>query len=398
MNANFERRLGADLDALRSAGTYKRLRHLTTPMAAHAHMEEAGDVVILSSNNYLGLSDHPEVVAAGVEALQKYGAGTASVRFICGTFDIHRRLEEKIASFFGFEAALSYVSCWTANEGLLPTVGTAGNTLISDELNHASIIDGCRLAAGERLRYKHGDMADLEVKLRGVKGTAFVVTDGVFSMEGSLAKLPEIVGLARAYDAVTIVDDSHGTGVMGRTGRGTIEHFGLEGKVDILTGTLGKALGGAAGGFVAGSRALIDTLVQRSRTQLFSNGLPPTVAASALRAVELLDAAPHMLEKQRDNIAYFRAGLAQIGLQPLEGPSAIVPIIVGETAFAIALSDRLLREGIFVTGFGFPVVAEGTARVRVQISAALERSDLDRALWAFEKSGRELGLVAPASG
>jgi len=398
VNANFERRLGADLDALRSAGTYKRLRHLTTPMAAHAHMEEAGDVVILSSNNYLGLSDHPEVVAAGVEALQKYGAGTASVRFICGTFDIHRRLEEKIASFFGFEAALSYVSCWTANEGLLPTVGTAGNTLISDELNHASIIDGCRLAAGERLRYKHGDMADLEAKLRGVKGTAFIVTDGVFSMEGSLAKLPEIVGLARAYDAVTIVDDSHGTGVMGRTGRGTIEHFGLEGKVDILTGTLGKALGGAAGGFVAGSRALIDTLVQRSRTQLFSNGLPPTVAASALRAVELLDAAPHMLEKQRDNIAYFRAGLAQIGLQPLEGPSAIVPIIVGETAFAIALSDRLLREGIFVTGFGFPVVAEGTARVRVQISAALERSDLDRALWAFEKSGRELGLVAPASG
>jgi len=398
VNANFERRLGADLDALRSAGTYKRLRHLTTPMAAHAHMEEAGDVVILSSNNYLGLSDHPEVVAAGVEALQKYGAGTASVRFICGTFDIHRRLEEKIASFFGFEAALSYVSCWTANEGLLPTVGTAGNTLISDELNHASIIDGCRLAAGERLRYKHGDMADLEAKLRGAKGTAFIVTDGVFSMEGSLAKLPEIVGLARAYDAVTIVDDSHGTGVMGRTGRGTIEHFGLEGKIDILTGTLGKALGGAAGGFVAGSRALIDTLVQRSRTQLFSNGLPPTVAASALRAVELLDAGPHMLEKQRDNIAYFRAGLAQIGLQPLEGPSAIVPIIVGETAFAIALSDRLLREGIFVTGFGFPVVAEGTARVRVQISAALERSDLDRALWAFEKSGRELGLVAPASG
>ncbi len=394
MNANFERRLGADLDALRSAGTYKRLRHLTTPMAAHAHMEEAGDVVILSSNNYLGLSDRPEVVAAGVEALQKYGAGTASVRFICGTFDIHRRLEDKIASFFGFEAALSYVSCWTANEGLLPTVGTAGNTLISDELNHASIIDGCRLAAGERVRYKHGDMVDLEAKLRGATGTAFVVTDGVFSMEGSLAKLPEIVRLAEAYDAVTIVDDSHGTGVMGPTGRGTIEHFGLEGKVDILTGTLGKALGGAAGGFVAGSRALVDTLVQRSRTQLFSNGLPPTVAASALRAVELLEAEPQMLERQRDNIAYFRAGLMKIGLQPLDGPSAIVPIVVGETAFAIALSDRLLREGIFVTGFGFPVVAEGTARVRVQISASLERSDLDRALSAFGKIGRELGLVA----
>ena len=396
MNAAFESKLNADLSALRAAGTYKTLRHLTTPMAAHAHMEEAGDVVVLSSNNYLGLCDDPEVVAAGIAGLEKYGAGTSSVRFICGTFDIHRELEAKIASFFGFEAALSYVSCWTANEGLLPTVGTAGNTLISDELNHASIIDGCRLAAAKRLRYKHADMNDLEAKLREAEGTAFVVTDGVFSMEGSLANLPAIVELAKRYGAVTIVDDSHGTGVMGRTGRGTIEHFGLEGQIDILTGTLGKALGGAAGGFVAGSAALVDTLVQRSRTQLFSNALPATVAASALRAIELLETRPELLARQRENIAYFRAGLERLGFKPLAGPSAIVPIIVGETAAAIAMSDRLLREGVFVTGFGFPVVPEGAARIRVQLSAALDRADLDRALAAFERVGREVKAIPAA--
>jgi glycine C-acetyltransferase len=393
VNAGFEAKLNADLAVLKAAGTYKHLRHLTTPMDAAAHMEEAGDVIVLSSNNYLGLADHPDVVAAGIEGLRKYGAGTASVRFICGTLDIHRTLEAKLAAFLGFESALTYVSCWTANEGLLPTVGTAGNTLISDELNHASIIDGCRLAAAKRLRYRHADMEDLEAKLREAEGTAFVVTDGVFSMEGSLAKLPEIVALARRSGAVTIVDDSHGTGVMGKTGRGTIEHFGLEGQVDILTGTLGKALGGAAGGFVAGSRALIDTLIQRSRTQLFSNALPATVAASALRAIEILDEQPELLAKQRANVAYFREGLRRLGFKPLDGPSAIVPIIVGQTAFAIAMSDRLLREGVFVTGFGFPVVPEGAARVRVQLSSALEREQLDRALQAFERVGRELGIL-----
>ena len=393
MNAAFEARLTADLDALRAAGTYKTLRHITGPMAPEVHMEEAGDVIVLSSNNYLGLADHPDVVAAGIDGLKRYGAGTASVRFICGTFDVHRELEEKMASVFGFEAALSYVSCWTANEGVIPTIATAGNTIISDELNHASIIDGCRLAAAKRMRYKHGDMADLEAKLRDAEGTAFIITDGVFSMEGSLAKLPEIVALAERYGAVTIVDDSHGTGVMGKTGRGTIEHFGLEGKVDILTGTLGKALGGAAGGFVAGSRALVDTLVQRSRTQLFSNALPATVAASALRAIELLESQPQLVDRQRENTRYFRAGLVRLGFKPLDGPSAIVPIIVGDTAFAIAMSNRLLEHGVFVTGFGFPVVPEGTARVRVQISSALTRDELDRALAAFETVGRELGVI-----
>ena len=393
MNTAFEARLNADLDALRAAGTYKRLRHLTGPMGAEVHMEEAGDVIVLSSNNYLGLADHPDVVAAGIAALKKYGAGTASVRFICGTFDIHRELEEKIAAVFGFEAALSYVSCWTANEGVIPTIATAGNTIISDELNHASIIDGCRLAGAKRARYKHGDMADLEQKLREAEGAAFIVTDGVFSMEGSIAKLPEIVALAQKHNAVTIVDDSHGTGVMGKTGRGTIEHFGVEGKVDILTGTLGKALGGAAGGFVAGSKALVDTLVQRSRTQLFSNALPATVAASSLKAIEILESQPQLVERQRENTRYFRDGLKRLGFKPLDGPSAIVPIIVGDTAFAIAMSDRLLHEGVFVTGFGFPVVPEGAARIRVQISSALTREELDRALAAFERVGRELGVI-----
>jgi glycine C-acetyltransferase len=396
MNAAFEHKLNVELQALRDAGTYKRLRHLTGPMAARVHMEEAGDVIVLSSNNYLGLADDPDVVDAGIAGLSTYGAGTASVRFICGTFDIHRKLEDAIARLVSTEASLSYVSCWAANEGLLPTIAVKGTTLISDELNHASIIDGCRLAGATRLRYKHADMADLEAKLRDAEGTKFIVTDGVFSMEGSIAKLPEIVALAKKYDAVTIVDDSHGTGVMGATGRGTIEHFGLEGQIDIITGTLGKALGGAAGGFVAGSAALIDMLVQRSRTQLFSNALPATVACSSLKAIEVLESRPELVRKQRENVAYFRAGLGALGFKPLDGPSAIVPIIVGDTAFAIAMSDRLLQEGVFVTGFGFPVVPEGTARIRVQISSALGQADLDRALSAFERVGRELGLIGAA--
>lgn len=393
MNAAFEQGMRADLERLRAAGTYKSLRHVQTPMSSHVTMAEAGDVLVLSSNDYLGLANDPEVVAAGIDGLRRYGAGTASVRFICGTLQIHRELEERIAAFFGFPAALTYASCWAANEGLIPAIATTGSTLISDELNHASIIDACRLAGAERLRYAHANLDELESRLREARGTAFVVTDGVFSMEGSVAPLPRIVELAERYGAVTIVDDSHGTGVMGATGRGTIEHFGLQGRVDVMTGTLGKALGGAAGGFVAGSRALIDTLVQRSRTSLFSNGLAPTVASSALAALDALERRPELLVRQRENVAHFRAGLESLGFRPLAGPSAIVPIIVGETAFAIALSDRLLREGIFVTGFGFPVVAEGTARVRVQMTSALTRADLDRALEAFGRVGRELGVV-----
>jgi glycine C-acetyltransferase len=396
MNQAFEEKLQTDLDALKKAGTYKHLRHLTTPMAAEVHMEEAGDVIVLSSNNYLGLADLPEVVEAGKRGLDQYGAGTASVRFICGTFSIHRELEDRIAEFLGTQAALSYVSCWNANTGLFATICEAGSAIISDELNHASIIDGVRLASkARRERFKHSNMRELEEKLQSVAGCSpiVIVTDGVFSMEGDLAKLPEIVELARRYGAIAVVDDSHGTGVMGKTGRGTIEHYGLTGQVDIITGTLGKALGGAAGGFVAGSNALVDTLIQRSRPQLFSNALPATVACSSLAAIEYLEANPALVDKLRENTRYFRDGLKRMGYKPLDSESAIVPIIVGETAFAIAVSDKLLKAGVFVTGFGYPVVPEGTARIRVQISAALTKDEMDRALAAFENVGKETGLL-----
>jgi glycine C-acetyltransferase len=396
VNATFEEKLQGELDKLKAAGTYKTLRHLTTPMAPEVHMEEAGDVIVLSSNNYLGLSDEPSVIEAGKRGLDKYGAGTASVRFICGTFDIHRQLEDRIAEFLRTEASLTYVSCWNANTGLFPSICEDGSALLSDELNHASIIDGSRLASkARRERYKHSDMADLEEKLKAVQGCSpiVIVTDGVFSMEGSIAKLPQIVELAKKYNAVTVVDDSHGTGVMGKTGRGTIEHFGLDGQVDIITGTLGKALGGAAGGFVAGSRALIDTLIQKSRPQLFSNALPATVACSALAALDYLDEHPDLVQRLRDNVAYFRAELVRLGFKPLEGESAIIPIIVGDTAFAIAMSDQLLKKGVFVTGFGFPVVPEGTARIRVQISAKLTKEEMDRALQAFADVGKDVGLL-----
>ncbi|HET9097461.1 MAG TPA: glycine C-acetyltransferase [Candidatus Baltobacteraceae bacterium] len=396
MNATFEQKLQADLDKLKAAGTYKSLRHLTTPMAPEVHMEEAGEVIVLSSNNYLGLSDEPSVIEAGKLGLDKYGAGTASVRFICGTFDIHRTLEDRIAQFLETQASLTYVSCWNANTGLFPSICEEGSALLSDELNHASIIDGSRLASkARRERYKHSDMADLEEKLKSVQDCSpiVIVTDGVFSMEGSIAKLPQIVELAKKYNAVTVVDDSHGTGVMGKTGRGTIEHFGLEGQVDIITGTLGKALGGAAGGFVAGSKALIDTLIQKSRPQLFSNALPATVACSALAALDYLDQHPQIAQRLRDNVACFRSELERLGFKPLEGESAIIPIIVGDTAFAIAMSDQLLKKGVFVTGFGFPVVPEGTARIRVQISSKLTREEMDRALAAFAAVGKDVGLL-----
>jgi len=396
MNQAFEEKLQTDLDALKKAGTYKHLRHLTTPMAPEVHMEEAGDVIVLSSNNYLGLADLPEVVEAGKRGLDKYGAGTASVRFICGTFDIHRALERRIATFLGTQAALTYVSCWNANTGLFPTICDAGSAIVSDELNHASIIDGVRLASkARRERFKHGDMDDLQAKLAAVEGCfpIAIVTDGVFSMEGDLAKLPDIVELARRHRAIVVVDDSHGTGVMGTSGRGTVEHYGLTGRVDVITGTLGKALGGAAGGFVAGSSALIDTLIQRSRPQLFSNALPATVACSSLAAIDYLDAHPELVADLRSKTQYFREGLQRIGYTPLESESAIVPIIVGETAFAIAISDKLLKAGVFVTGFGYPVVPEGTARIRVQISAALTKEEMDRALAAFERVGRETRLL-----
>jgi glycine C-acetyltransferase len=352
-------------------------------------------VIILSSNNYLGLCDRDEVVQAGKDGLDRFGAGTGSVRFICGTFTVHRELEEALAKFVGTEASLSYVSCWNANEGLMPTVLEPEDVVISDALNHASIIDSVRLCKAQRKVYPHSDMKALEEILRETSSarTRFIITDGVFSMEGDVARLPDIVELARKHDAVVAVDDSHATGVLGETGRGTAEHYGMVGEVDVITSTLGKALGGAAGGFTAGPVELVDYLIQRSRPQLFSNALPPTVATSALAAVRTLERNPMLVATLRENATYFRQNLKERGFKPLDGETPIVPVILGETAKAILMSEKLLERGVFVTGFGFPVVPKGEARVRCQISAAHTREDMDAALEAFSAAGRELGLV-----
>jgi glycine C-acetyltransferase len=392
-------RLQAELDEFRKTGVYKRLNYLDAPQGARTVMEGRGDVVILSSNNYLGLCDHPDVIAAGKDALDKYGAGTASVRFICGTFTVHRELERALAALVGTEEALTYVSCWNANEGLCPTILGEQDVVISDQLNHASIIDSVRMARQigkvQSLVYRHSDMADLQEKLASAAAarTRLIFTDGVFSMEGDIARLADICELAKRYDAVVAVDDSHATGVMGKTGRGTHEHAGVAGAVDIITSTLGKALGGAAGGFTASTHALCDYLTQRSRPQLFSNALPPTVAASALAAVRVLAAHPERVARLHENARWFRAALKEAGFKPLEGETPIVPVILGETALAIQMSDALLAEGVFVTGFGYPVVPQGQARVRCQVSASHTREHLEMAVAAFKKAGKKVGVL-----
>ncbi len=399
MNTAFTAGLEAKLQQLRDERVYKRLNYLDSPQGPRVTMEGRGEVMILSSNNYLGLANEREVVEAGIEGLQRYGAGTASVRFICGTFSVHRELEEALARFVGTEASMSYVSAWNANEGFTATIVEEGDFVVSDALNHASIIDSVRLAKAITKCttgvYKHADLDDLRAKLEANKGAKrrIIWSDGVFSMEGSIAPLPDLVQIARDHDAVLVIDDSHATGVLGRTGRGTAEHFGLLGEVDVITSTLGKALGGAAGGFVAGSAALCDYLTQRSRLQLFSNALPPTVASSSLAAVEFIEQNPERVETLRSNARYFRERIIESGFKPLAGETPIVPIIVGETAAAIQMSDMLLDEGVFVTGFGFPVVPQGQARIRCQVSAAHTTDDLDFAIAAFVKVGRKLGII-----
>ncbi len=399
LNQKFVKSLEAQIAELKEKKVYKRLNHLASPQAAHVQMEGRGDVLILSSNNYLGLCAEPAVVEAGHDGLRKYGAGTGSVRFICGTFSIHRELESALARFTGCESAMSFVSCWNANEGLTATIVEEGDVVLSDELNHASIIDSMRLAKAITKCttgvFRHSDMDDLTTKLRAHSGARrrVIWTDGVFSMEGSICRLPELIQVARDNDAILVMDDSHATGVLGATGRGTAEHYGVLGEVDIITSTLGKALGGAAGGFVAGSAALTDMLTQRSRPQLFSNALPPTVAASALGAVRFIETHPERVRTLHENTRWFREALVDAGFRPLPGETPIVPIIIGETADAIAMSDALLDEGIFVTGFGFPVVPHGTARVRCQVSAAHSREDLEFAVGVFRKVGLRLGIL-----
>jgi glycine C-acetyltransferase len=396
---SFMRSLSDTIEQLKRDRVYKQLNYLSSPQSAHVQMEGRGDVLILSSNNYLGLSDEPQVVQAGVDGLREFGAGTGSVRFICGTFTVHRELESALARFVGTESSLSYVSAWNANEGLTGTVLEEGDFVISDALNHASIIDSMRLAKSitkcTTAVFKHGDLDDLREKLGSARQAKrrMIWTDGVFSMEGSICKLPDLLQIARDFDAIVVMDDSHATGVLGEHGRGTAEHFGVLGQVDVITSTLGKALGGAAGGFVAGPAVLTDYLTQRSRPQLFSNALPPTVAASALKSVQVIEAEPQRVQRLRDNTKYFREQIVEAGFSPLAGETPIVPIIVGETAAAIQMSNLLLDEGVFVTGFGFPVVPQGQARVRCQISAAHTRDDLDQAVRAFKKVGRQLSII-----
>jgi glycine C-acetyltransferase len=375
---------------LEETGQLKHLQMIESPMGPRISIRGRGEVDCFCSNNYLGLANHPDVVEAGIEGLRKYGAGTSSVRFICGTFAPHEALEERIASFLGVEASYTFVSCWNATEATFPTLCQDGDVIVSDELNHACIIDSMRLTTAihrgvSKVIYKHSDMESLREALvsatekRSDDGTIFVITDGVFSMEGDIARLPEIRSLCNEFGAILVVDDSHGTGVMGETGRGTHEHYGMAGSdIDIFTGTLGKALGGGAGGYVAGKREAVELLIQRGRPTLFSNALPVTVACSAKAAIDTLDANPSLVQKLRDNVAKARKGIGEVGFEVLESPTAICPIIVGETATAISMSNKLLDMGVFAIGFGYPVVPEGTARIRVQISAAHETEHIDR--------------------
>jgi glycine C-acetyltransferase len=386
MQTTLEKTLAAELQELRSTGQYKQANELQGPQAPRTRMD-GKDIVMLSSNNYLGLANHPQVVAAARNALEKYGMGTASVRFICGTMTCHLELEKKICEFIGCEAATTFISCWDANVGLMPTLTpTAEDAIFSDALNHASIIDAIRLSKAQRFIYKHRNLAELENMLKTAKArNRLVITDGVFSMEGDVADLPALKELANKYDAALVVDESHATGVLGRTGRGTAEHFGVQDPNTIQTSTLGKALGGSCGGYVAATKVVCDYLIQKSRPQLFSNALPPAVCYGSMAAIDVLMHEPQRLEKLRQNVAQFRAGVKELGLKTIEGITPIVPVIVGETPTAIQMQKALLAEGVFVSGFGYPVVPKGEARLRCQISAGHEKEDLDFALAALKK-------------
>jgi glycine C-acetyltransferase len=400
----FDTRTDATLAQLRENGQYKHLQMLESPMDARVRIRGYGECLCFCSNNYLGLANHPEVVEEGHRGLREFGAGTASVRFICGTFTPHETLERQIARLMDTEASYTFVSAWNANEAVFPTLCEPGDIIVSDELNHASIIDAIRLATVikkglHKAIYKNnrltgeGSLEEALAKARAnkdVTGQIWVVTDGVFSMEGSVADLPTMRRLCDQYNAILVVDDSHGTGVLGKTGRGTHEHFGMlrgrsAGMVDIFTGTLGKALGGAAGGFVAGDKRVIELLIQRGRPTLFSNALPVTVALSAGKAIEILMNEPERVTRLQDNANYARGKIRSTGFEVIESPTAILPIIVHDTAKAIAMSKRLLELGVFVIGFGYPVVPEGHARLRVQISAAHDRQHIDALVDALKK-------------
>ena len=387
----------SELEALRADGLYKNERIITSPQGSS--ISSGGqDVLNFCANNYLGLSAHPTVIEAAKQGLDSHGFGMSSVRFICGTQDLHKRLEDTISKFFGMEDAILYSSCFDANAGLFETILGPDDAIISDALNHASIIDGVRLCKAERRRYAHGDMAELERVLGETqsKRLRLIATDGVFSMDGDVAKLGEICDLADRYQAMVMVDDSHATGFMGPTGRGTPEHAGVLDRIDVITSTLGKALGGASGGFTAGKSAIVELLRQRSRPYLFSNSLSPSIAAASLAVFELLDESDELRSRLHENARAFRAGVVNAGFDVRPGESPIVPVMVGDAKLAKELADHLLEEGIYVIGFSYPVVPKGQARVRVQLSAQHTPEDVQRAVDAFTKVGRALGVIGRA--
>ncbi len=394
MSTRLDDILQSRLNELRASGKYKQALELMSPQSARVRMNSR-DTIMLSSNNYLGLSDHPKVIAGAQQALEKYGQGTSSVRFICGTMTCHLELERKICEFIGCEAAITYISCWDANVGLMPTLaGTTEDAIFSDALNHASIIDAIRLSKAQRNIYKHGNLKELQNMLKAsAADIKLIITDGVFSMEGDIADLPALKELADKHDAVLIIDESHATGVLGDRGRGTAEHFGVLGEGTIQTSTLGKALGGACGGYVAASKPVCEYLLQNSRPHLFSNALPPAVCGGAIAAIQVLLDEPDRLQRLRDNTKYFRQRIGALGMKILEGLTPICPVMVGDEALANTFQQKLFERGVFVSGFGFPVVPRGEARLRCQISAAHTTAQLDQAVEAFSQVGIELGLI-----
>ena len=382
------------LDEIRASGLYKAERVITTPQDAHIKVGDGGPVLNLCANNYLGLAEHPDVIKAAHEGLEHWGYGLSSVRFICGTQAIHKELEQKLTEFLGTEDTILYTSCFDANGGLFETLLTAEDAVLSDELNHASIIDGIRLCKAQRYRYKNNDMADLESKLQEAQSARFrlIATDGVFSMDGYIANLPAICDLAEQYDALVMVDDSHAVGFMGRRGRGTHEYHDVMDRVDIITGTLGKALGGASGGYTSARKEIVELLRQRSRPYLFSNSVAPPIVAASIRAIELLSESTELRDRLESNTRFFREALQEVGFKILPGEHPIVPIMLGEASLATRMADALLAKGIYVIGFSYPVVPKGKARIRVQVSAAHTRDDLEFAIDKFREVKAELGI------
>lgn len=394
MFGDFKAHLAEQLAGIRQAGLWKNERVIQTPQDARIRVGDSASVLNFCANNYLGLADHPEITAAASAAIERWGFGMASVRFICGTQELHKQLESRLSSFLGTDDTILYSSCFDANGGLFETLLGAEDAIISDELNHASIIDGVRLCKASRFRYRNNDMADLEAKLKEAQSARFrmIATDGVFSMDGYLANLPAICELADKYNALVMVDDSHAVGFIGPNGRGTPEHFGVTDRVDIVTGTLGKALGGASGGYTSGRREIVDLLRQRSRPYLFSNSVPPPIVAATLKALDLVANQPELRAQLKRNTEVFRSELPKLGLTVLPGEHPIVPVMLGDAALAARFADAMLKRGIYVIGFSYPVVPLGKARIRTQMSAAHSLDDIHFAIDAFGAVKRELGI------